>query len=80
MSFGGTPDGDWRSVVVEGDLLLAATSAAQAITMWTLLHVTFNLAHPKRTENVLEAMEYILGIRAKSSIAQVRSVLPLLQA
>lgn len=79
VSIAGNLDGDWQGVLIgEGAGHLVATdSAVQSIALATICYITFNLSHPAATEPLLELMEFALGVRRKSSLAVVNSMLPL---
>ena len=52
-----------------------AGSVSECLAMSVIAHIAFNISHPVRLESVFEALEFLLGIRRRTTLPQVRSFL-----
>ena len=62
LYIGGSPEAPKKSVTVNGRNL-PTKSHWQSIALLVAAYLCFNLAHPKKQEPVLEAIEGLIGIR-----------------
>jgi hypothetical protein len=76
VTISGTLSGDWLAIRV-GKTVIETQSVAETLTLYALTHITFNLRHPIKCEAIIELFEFVFGIRKKTFLAGVKSIVPM---